>query len=158
MGTGFKFDDTKTAERRFLFREDLDAVSEAHPILVAHRAGHIYYLNSRALEFAGFNHETQDPPGGRFGRDVSTGKLNGVVYERAIEPVRFGLIPPETPEVRRQGLNRICDMLTRVGLTSVHDARVTGNEFSTYQEGRDSGELTLRVYALMHEPHFPGAA
>ena len=152
---GFKFDDTKTAERRFLFREDLDAVSEGHPILVAHRAGHIYYLNSRALELAGFNDETEDPPGGRLGRDVSTGKLNGVVYERAIEPVRFGLIPPETPEVRRQGLNRICDMLTRVGLTSVHDARVTGNEFTTYQEGRDSGELTLRVYALMHEPHFP---
>ena len=151
---GFKFDDTKTAERRFLFREDLDAVTEAHPILAAHRAGHIFYLNSRALELAGFNDETQDPPGGRLGRDVSTGKLNGVVYERAIEPVR-ALIPPESPEVRRQGLNRICDMLTRVGLTSVHDARVTGNEFTTYQEGRDSGELTLRVYALMQESHFP---
>ena len=152
---GFKFDDTKTSERRFLLRQDLDAVSTRHPIMVAHRAGHIYYLNSRALEAAGFHSGIPDPPGGRFGREEATGELTGVVYERAIEPVTFGQIPTETPEVRRQGLNRICDMLTRVGLTSVHDARVSGDQLTTYQEGRDSGELTLRVYALMHHPHFP---
>jgi predicted amidohydrolase YtcJ len=46
-------------------------------------------------------------------------------------------------------------MLNRVGLTSVHDARVIKEEFSTYQEGKDAGDLTLRVYALMYYPHFP---
>ena len=152
---GFKFDDTKTAEGRFLYRQDLDAVTTQHPLMVAHRAGHIFYLNSRALELAGFHNETPDPPGGQFGRDPTSGELNGVVYERAIEPVRFGLIPVETPEVRRQGLQRICQMLNQAGLTSVHDARVTRDEFVTYQEGKDSGELTLRVYALMRHPHFP---
>ena len=34
--------------------EELDAVSAFHPIMVSHRAGHIYYLNSMALELAGF--------------------------------------------------------------------------------------------------------
>ena len=152
---GFKFDDTKTAEDRFLFKEDLDAVSAHHPIMVAHRAGHIYYLNTAALEAAGFNNETEDPPGGRLGRNPDTGEINGVVYERAIEPVRFGLIPPETPEIRRQGLTTICRMLTRAGLTSVHDARVVQEELATYQEGRDAGDLSLRVYVLMYYPHFP---
>ena len=152
---GFKFDDTKTAENRFLFREDLDAVSTFHPILVAHRAGHIYYLNSMALDAAGFTRDTPDPPGGRLGRDPDTGELNGVVYERAIEPVRFGLIPADTPEIRREGLRTICRMLTQAGLTSVHDARVVKDEFITYQEGKDAGDLSLRVYALMYHPHFP---
>ena len=36
---GFKFDDTKTAENRFLFKQDLDAVSTEVPILVSHRTG-----------------------------------------------------------------------------------------------------------------------
>ena len=133
---GFKFDDTKTVENRFLFREDLDAVSTFHPIMVSHRAGHIYYLNSMALEAAGFTRDTPDPFGGRLGRDPDTGELNGVVYERAIEPVRFGLIPSDTPEIRREGLRTICRMLTQAGLTSVHDARVVRDEFVTYQEGK----------------------
>ena len=152
---GFKFDDTKTVENRFLFREDLDAVSTFHPIMVSHRAGHIYYLNTAALEAAGFTRDTPDPFGGRLGRDPDTGELNGVVYERAIEPVRFGLIPSDTPEIRREGLRTICRMLTKAGLTSVHDARVIRDEFVTYQEGRDAGELSLRVYALMYHQHFP---
>jgi len=112
-------------------------------------------MNSRGMELAGFNRETVDPSGGRLGRDSSSGDLNGVVYERAIEPVRYDLIPKDTQAVRRQGLSRIWEMLTSVGLTSVHDARVIGDELVTYQEGRDSGELTLRVYALMHYLHFP---
>ena len=62
---GFKYDDTKTAENRFLFVDDLDSVSTFHPIMVSHRAGHIYYLNSMALEAAGFSRDTPDPPGGR---------------------------------------------------------------------------------------------
>ena len=152
---GFKFDDTKTEENRFLTRQDLDEVSTELPILVSHRAGHVYYLNSKALETAGFTRDTPDPVGGRFGRDPSSGELDGVVYERAIEPVRYNHLPTVTPEDRRRGLQRICQMLTPVGLTSVHDARVTNDEMLTYQEGRDNGDLTLRAYLLMAHDHFP---
>ena len=70
---GFKFDDTKTAENRSIFREELDAVSTFHPIMVSHRAGHIYYLNSMALELAGFDRDTPDPFGGRLGRTRTPG-------------------------------------------------------------------------------------
>ena len=154
---GFKFDDTKTIEGRFLNRTDLDMVSTQHPIMVAHRAGHIYYLNSKALELASFNNDTPDPSGGRLGRLPGSNVLNGVIYERAIEPVRFGLIPPETEEIRREGLKLICQMLNKVGLTSVHDARVTKDEFLTYQNGKEAGDLTLRVYALLYHPHFESA-
>ena len=151
---GFKFDDTKTAENRFLRREDLDAVSTAHPILVAHRAGHVYFGNSLALERAGFNDETPDPPGGRLGRNPDTGRLDGVIYERAADDLRENQLPVESAETRREGLRVICEMLNRAGLTSVHDARVTDYELQTYQEGRDAGELSLRVYALMYYRYF----
>ena len=151
---GFKFDDTKTDrtasnEGRHLYKEDLDSVTTDHPMMIAHRAGHVFYMNTAGLEAAGFNDETPDPPGGRLGRDPDTGRLNGMVYERAIDHVRFGMIPVDTAEVRREGLRTICNMLNRVGLTSVHDARVTVEEFQTYQDGKADGELSLRVYALM---------
>ncbi|MEC9286821.1 MAG: amidohydrolase, partial [Chloroflexota bacterium] len=157
---GFKFDDTKTDrtpsnEGRHLYRDDLDAVTKDLPILVAHRAGHVFYMNTAGLEAAGYNDETPDPPGGKLGRDPDTGRLNGMVFERAIDHVRFGLIPVETEETRREGLRTICNMLNRAGLTSVHDARVTAEEFQTYQDGKAAGELSLRVYALMWYPQFP---
>ena len=157
---GFKFDDTKTDrtasnEGRHLYKEDLDAITTNNPMMVAHRAGHVFYLNSAGLEAGGYNDESEDPPGGRLGRDPNTGKLNGIVYERAIDHIRFGLIPVDTDEVRREGLRTICRMLNRVGLTSVHDARVTAEEFQTYQDGKADDDLTLRIYALMWYPQFP---
>ena len=151
---GFKFDDTKTAERRFLHRRDLDAVSTELPILVSHRAGHVYYLNSKALKLSGYHDNSPDPPGGRLGRDPDTGALDGVIYERAIEPIR-DLLPQITPEVRREGLRTICKMLTPSGLTSVHDAMVSNDQLNTYAEGRENGDLSLRVYMLAAKPHFP---
>jgi predicted amidohydrolase YtcJ len=150
---GFKFDDTKTAEGRFLTRQDLDAVSEGHPVYVSHRAGHIYFVNSRALEEAGVTRETPDPPGGKYERDPRTGDLTGVVFERAAE--RFhDLLPAVTPGDRREGLRRICRMFHAAGLTSVHDAIVSSTDLQTYQEGLAAGDLTLRVYALMWHTHF----
>ena len=35
---GFKYDDTKIKENRDLYKEDLDALSTEHPIMVSHRA------------------------------------------------------------------------------------------------------------------------
>lgn len=151
---GFKFDDTKTQENRFLNKQDLNAVSTDHPILISHRAGHVSYMNTKALEIAGFNNEMSDPPGGRLGRDSVTGELNGVIYERAMERVR-DLLPRVTPDVRSEGLRIICKMLNQAGLTSVHDARVSSDELYTYQQGRDNGDLSLRVYMLMGVDHFP---
>ncbi len=151
---GFKFDDTKTAEFRFLFKEDLDAVTTELPVLVSHRAGHVSYANGKALELAGYTRDSADPPGGRLGRDPATGDLNGVVYERAIEPFR-PLLPAVTDESRAAGLRLIDSMLTSAGLTSVHDARVSADELRAYQDGRDNGDLSMRVYALMGHEFFP---
>ena len=61
---GFKYDDTKTEENRFLTTSDLDKVSTELPIFVSHRAGHVYYVNSKALALAGYTDNSTDPHGG----------------------------------------------------------------------------------------------
>ncbi|HEV8383558.1 MAG TPA: amidohydrolase family protein, partial [Candidatus Acidoferrales bacterium] len=50
---GFKYDDTKTAEARFLTRDDLDAAAPNHPVHIEHRGGHTSYVNSLAYKLAG---------------------------------------------------------------------------------------------------------
>ena len=142
---GFKYDDTKTAEGRFLTREDLDAVSTAHPVFVQHRGGHTAYVNSKAFERAGVAESVADPPGGRFYRDAS-GRLNGRVAERA-EQAFDSVIPHDlTRDQKREGVKLIARMMASSGVTSVTDAGGRPEDLQAYQDARESGDLGVRVY------------
>jgi predicted amidohydrolase YtcJ len=149
---GFKYDDTKTAEGRPLRREDLDAVSTAHPVLVRHRGGHTVYVNSRAYAAAGVKDETPDPPGGRFEHDAR-GRLSGRVAETATD-VFEKVIPSDlTRDERRAGVRLISEMMSRVGVTSVHDAFGDPEDLEAYQDARAEGTLSLRVYCSLGAGH-----
>jgi predicted amidohydrolase YtcJ len=146
---GFKYDDTKTAEGRPLTRDDLDEAAPDHPVFIAHRGGHTAYANSLAFERAGIREQTPDPPGGRFDRDPASGRLTGKVRERATEPFDK-VIPNEfTREDSREGVKIISRMMARTGITSVHDAYGTPDDLRAYQDARDAGELSVRVYCLI---------
>jgi predicted amidohydrolase YtcJ len=146
---GFKYDDTKTSEGRRLTREDLDAAAPQHPVLVEHRGGHTAYVNSRALERAGVTESTPDPPGGQFDRDPSSRRLTGGLREKAKEAV-MAKVPFEfTRSDYREAVELIARMMTRTGVTSVHDAEATPEEFRAYQDAREAGTLAFRVYCLI---------
>ena len=143
---GFKYDDTKTAEGRPLSLADLDGVSRDHPVFVEHRGGHTAYVNSRALALAGISEATADPPGGRFDRDPATGKLTGRIAESAREPLDRLIPATLTRDDRREGVRLISKMMTRAGITSVHDAFGSPEDLQAYQDAREAGDLGLRVY------------
>ena len=81
--SGFKYDDTKTKEKRYINNIDLDEVSPNHPVIITHRGGHTAYVNSLALKIAGIDEKTPDPKGGNIERDLETGNLNGRLLETA---------------------------------------------------------------------------
>jgi predicted amidohydrolase YtcJ len=151
---GFKYDDTKTSEGRPLRREDLDGVSTDHPVLVGHRGGHTAYGNSRAYAVAGVTESTPDPPGGRFDRDPA-GRLTGRAAETATD-VLEKLIPSDlTRDERQAGVRLISEMMSRTGVTSVHDAYGAPDDLTAYQDARDAGELRVRVYCGIGSMHLP---
>jgi len=143
---GFKYDDTKTAEGRPLSLADLEGVSRDHPVYVEHRGGHTAYVNPRALTLAGISEATPDPPGGRFDRDAATGQLTGRLAETARGPVERLIPQALTRDERRKGVRLISRMMTRAGLTSVHDAWGSPDDLQAYQDAREAGDLGLRVY------------
>ncbi|MBL8998343.1 MAG: amidohydrolase [Gemmatimonadetes bacterium] len=142
---GFKYDDTKTAEGRFLTRADLDAVSTTHPILVVHRGGHTAFVNSMAFARAGVTESTPDPVGGRFDRDAA-GKLTGRAAESAAEVIESAAARPYSRADRQAGVAEISKRLAAAGITSVTDAGASPAELQAYQDARDAGELHTRVY------------
>jgi predicted amidohydrolase YtcJ len=138
---GFMYDDTKQEEGRPLNRLDLDAVSTQHPIVVGHRGGHTGVYNSKAFELAGVTASTPDPFGGHFYREG--GELTGKVAERA--RAAFDVPGGSTREERARGVAVICENMNRAGLTSVHQAGTGPDDFTAYQDARESGGLTLRM-------------
>ena len=146
---GFKYDDTKTAEKRPLTREDLDAAAPRHPVFIRHRGWHTAYVNSLAMQKVGLDSATPDPEGGRFVRDPGTGRLTGKLEETATHPFDEAIPRSETRDDRRKGVRFISDAMTRSGVTSVHDGWGTPEDLLAYQDARDEGDLGLRVYCLI---------
>ena len=144
---GFKYDDTKTAERRKLTRKDLDAVAPEHPVFIQHRGGHTAYVNSTALAAAGVTESSPDPAGGRFERDTD-GRLNGGLAETANDPFWERIPTDYSRDDYRAGAKLISDMMVRSGVTSATDAEGTPDALRAYQDARDAGELGLRIYCF----------
>ena len=90
---GFKYDDTKTAERRFITREDLDAAAPKHPVYIAHRGGHTGYVNSLALaesrhqrKVAGSRGRQVRPRPGNGQADRPPARAAAEIYETRFRP------------------------------------------------------------------------
>src|SRR5215472_7589371 len=148
----FKYDDTKGSDGRMLTRADLDAAVPDQPVAVTHRGGHTTFYNSAAFRAAGLDERTPDPPGGKFDRDPATGKFTGRVADQARELIdKFGN-DPATRENRREGVKRISRVMARAGITSVGEAGGTPEDLRAYQDARESGDLSLRVYCLIVYP------
>ena len=143
---GYFFDDTKVKDKRQLNVHDLDEVSKDHPVAVEHRGGHTAFYNTKALEMAGINKNTPNPPGGTFDRDEN-GDLNGRVTDRARGALsRIGqreTVPADQRQQRdRDGLAYISKQFVRYGLTSVHHE---GGDLAAIQDVRAKGDLLHRV-------------
>jgi len=141
----FKYDDTKLAEGRPLNRFDIDDVAPNNPVVVGHRGGHTGVYNSMALALAGITAETPDPDGGRFYRD-DDGVLTGLAAEEARYVFR-DLIPSDSSrEQRREGVKLISQLMSKAGLTSVHQTGGGRNDMIAYQDAREAGGMYFRMY------------
>jgi hypothetical protein len=146
---GFKYDDTKTSDGRPLTLADLDSAVPDHPVFVEHRGGHTAWVNSLAMKMVKVDDHTPDPSGGKYDHDPATGHLTGHIRENAKTGFQ-NLIPSNfTRDDHREGVKLISKMMTRSGVTSVGDAFGTPEDLRAYQDAREAGELSFRVYCLI---------
>jgi predicted amidohydrolase YtcJ len=157
-----RYDDAKMTEGRLLTRWDLDEVAPDHPVLVVQVAGHWGVVNSRALELGGLDDASEAPEGGRYGRD-GAGRLNGVLYERALFEFAYpavskgtSILPEATLEDRLGGLQQALTMFHASGLTSLGDALVGPRDVTLYQEAERRGLLSARINMLISYSAFEG--
>jgi predicted amidohydrolase YtcJ len=134
---------------RFPDAAELDAAVGDRPVVLDRIDGHAKWLNSRALQAAGINGDTPDPPGGRIERDA-VGHPAGVLVDAAMSLIDAKL-PPLSESEQRAALRAALAHLNSVGLTGVGDAGVSAAEIAMYRSLADAGQLTVRVYAMIRD-------
>lgn len=155
---GLHFDQEEFAEGRMPTREDLDAVSTEHPILISRYCTHVHIANSLALKLAGIDRN--------FVRDGlckadEHGEPNGILWEGAVSPV-LKLIPNPigTYAAKKQAVKEVCRDMARYGITGAHVIRGRhldlDDRLDIYQDLDREGELPVRIYASFDEyPNLP---
>jgi predicted amidohydrolase YtcJ len=140
-------------ENRFPTKEELDSVTLDHPVYIIHRSHHAAVANSRALSMAGITESSSQPPGGHMDRDPVTGRLTGVLREKAaFKPVQ-DMIPPPTKDQMKEAIAGAGRLYATAGITSTHDAGAPTRPeaYRAYQEAVDEGLLKTRVYLMIRD-------
>ena len=100
----------------------LDAVVPDRPVMLWNSDHHGAWVNSKALEIAGFTAATPDPPDGRIDRDEH-GDPIGSLQEGAVDMILPFMSEP-TPEERIAGILAGQEYLISLGITAWQDAMV----------------------------------
>ncbi len=127
----------------------IDAVVSDRPVWLRRIDGHAGWANSKALELAGIDKDTEDPVGGKIHRD-DNGNATGTLVDNAMNLVS-SRVPSSSKDDYYRAYQAAFKELTSLGLTSIHDAGIGIAEAEVYMSMADNGEMPMRIYAMMWE-------
>ena len=143
---GVRFSDFRIDEKRFPTREELDRAVPDHPVWITRTCYHTSVVNSMALQIAGLDDNSPDPPGGVMER--KDGRLTGVLKETAQDPIRLAARPTEDELL--EAVRLAGDYYLANGVTSTHDMGGRfREEVSALVKARLEGLLKVRIYATI---------
>jgi predicted amidohydrolase YtcJ len=147
---------SRLTERRFPDRHALDLAAPANPVVLRGIGKHVVAANSLALQAAGIDRTTADPPGGRLERDAD-GEPTGVLHETAklrLDQSRpDSVVPAPSAADRKAALIAAYRDLHRVGIATIHEIIRLPEEADDHAALRASGELGVRIrlFYRVHE-------
>ena len=118
-----------------------------HPVFLASLHSFAGWANQMALDEAGITAETEAPVGGEI-RRTADGEPNGMFLNRAVPLISDAVPPPPRETVSMQVLAGLRQM-ARDGYVTVHEAGLDAREMSILEELEASGQLPIRVYAML---------
>ena len=156
-GLGYSQTEIVDVTDELLFRNELDDVAPRNPVCVMDSSYHACYANSAALALVGIDRDTPDPRGGNILHDDS-GEPNGVLWERAMDPVHHATmrsyIDTFGPDVVAGLVEQNSLRHLSHGITSVGDALVMPESAEIYRLTDERGQLPIVIHQMRGGPGF----
>ncbi|MFE0507665.1 amidohydrolase [Peribacillus butanolivorans] len=141
------FNETVVKEKRYPTIAELDEISVEHPIIVSRTCSHISVVNSKALEIAKINENSENPTGGIIEKD-KTGRFTGRLIETA--NMIMTEIASYTESELMKAVKIASEHFVAAGITSIHEAGAYGPEsFRLLQQAVKSKDIRVRIYAMI---------
>lgn len=132
-------------------KEMIDKVVSDRPVILIGVDGHSAWINSKAIQQAGFNAQTPDPAPGfsYFQRDPKTNELTGSLVETLVMMEINNKLDPMNPDKVMAASAALLPKFSAAGITAVFDAGVgvmpTELAYEGYQKLEKEGKLPLRM-------------
>jgi predicted amidohydrolase YtcJ len=127
--------------------EYLDALFPDTPVIIYDfSAVHNCQVNSKALELAGIDRNTPNPPGGKIVKDSVTGEPTGMLVEAATAFTVLQ-VPPYSDEEISNCLRFTTNTSAQFGITSVQEASTTRSVLEAAKWLEDNGELPIHIFS-----------
>jgi predicted amidohydrolase YtcJ len=148
----------------FPVHASLSRVSSANPVVLTHASGHASFVNARAMQLAGIDYETPDPPGGEILRDAA-GRPTGLLNETAQGLVQAGIDrfrARQDPDARTREARRALELANAEalakGITTFHDAGASFDDIDRVAAFAAEGKLGVRLYVMVNDSRAAMAA
>lgn len=145
-GFGWSQNDSAGMVNEFPNKEKLDLLYPNRPVYLKRIDGHIALANQTALNFAGITSET---PHLQEGIEVKNGKLTGILMDKLAEKLESNIPPISNENLQKRMLQAQEDCFD-LGLTTISDAGLDNQYIHLIQNMQNSGELKLRIYAMLN--------
>lgn len=121
--------------------EDEFGTGTTRPIVVRHMDGHKVYTNTKAIENAGLDENTPDPPDGFIGRDEN-GYPNGQFSDYSAD---WGPQLPSPPDATYQGRVANIELANSLGITAILRPGGSASDLQIAKRLADEGKLTVHL-------------
>ena len=133
----------------------LSRVSPDNPVLLTHASGHSCIANAKAMELAGVDRESPDPPGGEIVRDArgeSTGAFRETAEDllaEALKESRKARTPGQIEAEQRRAVELATGECLSKGVTSFQDAGSSFEVIDFYRRLAGEGKLGIRLWVMI---------
>jgi len=133
-------------EGRYPNKHDVDPISPNHPVMLINQGGHMAVVNSYALELAGVNASTPDPPHGIFIREANN-EPNGTIVNHPAMDVFRRLWPRDMLDLKAMESSILSPQakFATMGVTSFQDVYARSmDRMQAYFNVARRGEMSIR--------------